>query len=66
MSFLLIVTLIIVIITQCVLIRMRKSIHRNETSISVQSGVPVTHNESYALNKMASANELKDTHELVN
>ena len=37
------------------------------TSTNMQSNVPDTPNEAYALNKMASANkELEDTHELVN
>ena len=58
MSFLLIVTLTIIIITQCVLMaRMRKSkdVHRNETYTEVtnptgmQSDVPVTPNEAYSL-----------------
>ena len=58
MSFLLIVTLAIIIITQCVLMaRMRKSkdVHRNETYTEVtnlttiQSHIPVTPNEAYVL-----------------
>ena len=66
-SLLMTVTLIIIIITQCLLmVRMRKSkdvVQRNETYTEVitpttmQSNVPVTINEAYALHKIANTNE---------
>ena len=68
------VTLTIIIITQCLLmVRMRKSkdvVQRNETykeatnPISMQSDVPVTPNEAYALHKITGASE-EVTYELV-
>ena len=58
-SLLLIITLTTVILTQCLLIiRMRKSIHRNETytevmtSTTLHKDVPVSPNEAYAVTKM--------------
>ena len=70
-SLLLIVTLTTVILTQCLLmIRMRRSIHRNEpytevmTSTTMHKDVPVSSNEAYAVTKMTSASE-EVTYELV-
>ena len=66
-SLLMIITLTIIIITQCLLmVRMRKSkdvIQRNETDAEVmtltnmKSGVSVTDNEAYALHKIANTSE---------
>ena len=63
-SLLLNVTLTTVILTQCLLmIRMRRSIHRNETytdamtSTTMHKNVPVSPNEAYAVTKMTSASE---------
>ena len=66
LSFLVIVTLTIITITQCILIvRMRKYknvVQRNEayaevmTSTTMQSDVPVTLNEAYGLHKTATTN----------
>ena len=66
-SFLLIVTLTIITITQCLLmVRMRKSknvVQRNEsyaevtTSTTMQSDVPVTLNEAYGLYNIATTND---------
>ena len=66
-SRLMIVTLTIIIITQCLLmVRMRKSkdvVQRNETYTEVmtpttmQSDVPVTPNDAYALHKIANTSE---------
>ena len=68
-SLLMTVTLIIIIITQCLLmVRMRKSkdvVQRNETYTEVmtpttmQSDVPVTPNEAYALQKIANTSEVE-------
>ena len=70
-SLLLIVTLTTVILTQCLLmIRMRRSTHRNETytevmtSTTMHKDVPVSSNEAYAVTKMTSASE-EVTYELV-
>ena len=73
-SLLMIVTLTIIIITQCLLmVRMRKSkdvVQRNETyaeamnPTTMQSDVPVTPNEAYALHKITDASE-EVTYELV-
>ena len=70
-SLLLIITLTIVILTQCLLmIRMRGSIHRNEThtdvmtSTTMNKDVPVSPNEAYAETKMTSASE-ENAYELV-
>ena len=67
LSLLLIVTLTIIIITQCLLmVRMRKSkdvVQRNETYTEVttpttmKSDVPVTPNEAYAPHKIANTSE---------
>ena len=67
-SLLMTVTLTIIIITQCLLmVRMRKSkdvkLRRNETYTEamnptiMQSDIPVTPNEAYALHKIASTSE---------
>ena len=63
-SLLLIVTLTTVILTQCLLmIRMRRSIHRNKThtvvmtSTTVRKGVPVSSNDAYAVTKMTTTGE---------
>ena len=68
---LLLITLTTVILTQRLLIiRMRRSIHRNETYTEVMTpttmnkDVPVSPNEAYAVTKMTSANE-DVTYELV-
>ena len=73
-SLLLIVTLITVILTQCLLIiRLRKFkdvLHRNETyaevmtSTTMHTDVPVTPNEAYALHNMTSSTK-EVTYELV-
>ena len=70
-SLLLIVTLTTIILTQCLLmIKMKRSIHRNETytevmaSTTVHKDVPVSPNEAYAVTKMTSAGE-EVTYELV-
>ena len=73
-SLLLIVTLITVILTQCLLIvRMRKSkdvLQRKNTPAEVMTptnvrmDVPVTLNEAYALHKIPTSSE-EITHELV-
>ena len=73
-SLLMTVTLTIIIITQCLLmVRMRKSkdvVRRNETytevmtSTTMQSDIPVTPNEAYALHKITGASE-EVTYELV-
>ena len=67
---LLIITLTTVILTQCLLIiRMRRSIHRNETytevmtSTTMNNDVPVSPN-AYAETKMTSANE-EVTYEMI-
>ena len=67
-------TLTIIIITQCLLmVRMRKSkdvVQRNETYTEVttpttmESDIPVTPNEAYALHKITAASE-EVTYELV-
>ena len=66
-SLLMTVTLTIIIITQCLLmVRMRKSkdvVQRNETYTEVmtpttmQSDIPVTPNEAYALHKITGTSE---------
>ena len=70
-SLLLIVTLTTIILTQCLLmIRMRRSTHRNEpytevmTSTTMHKDVSVTPNEAYAVTKIARASE-EVTYELV-
>ena len=63
-SLLLIVTLTTVILTQCLLIiRMRRSIHKNETIAVVMTpttmnkDVPVSPNEAYTVTNMTSTTE---------
>ena len=75
-SLLMTVTLTIIIITQCLLmVRMRKSkdvVQRNETytpnytytPTTMESDIPVTPNEAYALHKITAASE-EVTYELV-
>ena len=70
-SLLLIVTLTIVILTQCLLIiKMRRYRNRNEiyrevmTPTATHKGVAVSANEAYAVTKMTSASE-EATYELV-